>query len=378
MRVRFTSIPERLPYPPSHKAKLSTYHSEMISSLEGNFTGKYADRCKIIAAMNAVSYLVLSGDAFDPTSLTSPMFSAVPQVDDDECISVLKDMYIVEKDVVWDIEKSTTAVDAAADKRVVKPDPVRPATGRPSKISQKPATTSKSDLYIQPPIVPRFNPKDIWAGDTIGDTLYAIHTTLPVVPATQNQISVTTDVNQFTSSDLRRLYPSQVVNTRPAVMYEHVKGLELHPVLGNILPIQGYTRDQLIDNLVKYPHLFRLQKEVDSQVVSFYPTIEIDGELYKIADIWDHLEDTASIPYNTDFIKEYVVRRYLLERDIKGVNHRYKMYGELDPFLTLFAPIDTYLSLGYIDVEGIARKCVMSRVAFKRSRNPVLRRLADA
>ena len=305
------------------------------------------------------------------------MFSAVPLVDEAVCSSALKDVYIVEKDVVWDIER-TIAPEQSAPAQSTAAKAKLSAPSSKAESSAKSKSVQKSDLYIQPPTVPRFNPKELWAGTTIGDTLYAVHFTLPVVPTTQNQISVTTDVNLFTSSDLRRLFPGQVVNTRPAAMYEHVKGIELHPVLGNILPIQGYTRDQLIDNIVKYPHLFRLQKVVDGQVVSFYPTIELSGELYKVADVWEHLDDTSSIPYNTDFIKEYVVRRYLLERDVKGVEHRYKMYGDLDPFLTLFAPSDTYVSLGYTDVEDIARKCVMSRVAYKRSRNPVLRRLADA
>ena len=206
---------------------------------------------------------------------------------------------------------------------------------------------------------------------------YTIYPSIPKIPTKQNEISVTTEVSMIQDADLRRLYPNVLIRTRAACMYDQVPGIKLDPVLGLILPIAGYTEEQLVDNLVKYPHLFKLMKEVDGTLKSFYSTIEIDGTLKKVSDVWNDFPESKVIPYTKDFVKEYVVRRYLLERDIDGVEHRYKLYGTLDPYLTLFAPVENYLNLGYTDIIGIARACVNARVSYKRSRNPVLRRLAD-
>ena len=76
-------------------------------------------------------------------------------------------------------------------------------------------------------------------------------------------------------------------------------------------------------------------------------------------------------------MKEYVVRRYLLERDISNVQHRYPLWGSLDPFLTLFMPPDEYIKYGYTDIIDLARKCVESRVSYRKSRNPIVRRLSN-
>lgn len=76
-------------------------------------------------------------------------------------------------------------------------------------------------------------------------------------------------------------------------------------------------------------------------------------------------------------IREYVVRRYLLERDIKGIEHKYPMFGTLDPFVTLFMPSKIYREEGYKDSVDIARQCVKSRVSYLQSRNPVIRRLEE-
>ena len=117
---------------------------------------------------------------------------------------------------------------------------------------------------------------------------------------------------------------------------------------------------------------------MNGSLESFYSTLEVDGELYKISDVWSTLPESGIIPYTKEFVKEYVVRRYLLERDIKGIEHKYPLYGSLDMFLTLFTSPDDYASMGYTNIIQMARDCVTARVNYKRSRNPVLRRLQDA
>ena len=124
-------------------------------------------------------------------------------------------------------------------------------------------------------------------------------------------------------------------------------------------------------------HIFRLLKETNDGVATFYSTIEIDGQLQNVLDIWDTLPESKVIPKTADFLKEYVVRRYLLERDVKKINHKYPLYGSLDPFLTLFTTPEEYSKLGYKDCEDLARKCVQARIRYKQSRNPILRRISD-
>jgi hypothetical protein len=116
-------------------------------------------------------------------------------------------------------------------------------------------------------------------------------------------------------------------------------------------------------------------REIDGKQCSFYSHIEIDGKLVNILDIWDELPESQIIPKQADFIKEYVVRRYLLERDIDGIKHKYPMFGDLDPFLTLPLTIADYKDFGYTDAVKLARQCVASRVNYKVSRNPIVRRL---
>ena len=224
-------------------------------------------------------------------------------------------------------------------------------------------------------MVPRFLTTP-WISERSGADTLVIYPSEPKIPTKQNEISVTTNVEDMTDFDLLKLYPHQFIQTRPAVMYKPVDGLGYHMELGVILPIASYNTQELIDNLIKYPHIYKLQRLVDGEFKVFYTSIEINGELKDVADVWGSslLEDTSVIPYTADFVKEYVVRRYLLERD-HGIVHNYPLYGELDPFLTLIAPASKYAEWGYLDSVGVARSCVTSRIRYKRSRNPILRRL---
>ena len=91
-----------------------------------------------------------------------------------------------------------------------------------------------------------------------------------------------------------------------------------------------------------------------------------------VLEIWEQLPESKVIPRNSEYIKEYVVRRYLLERDILSIKHKYPIYGDLSEFLTLFSTKQDYIKWGY-DCDKIVDKCIESRIAYKRSRNPILR-----
>ena len=180
-------------------------------------------------------------------------------------------------------------------------------------------------------------------------------------------------------NELLNLFPNQFIRTRAPVMYERYTGMDYDSQLGCLFNIGNgkYTREQLIDNIIKYPHIFKLMRPTNDEYVynSFYSEIEIDGQLYPIKEVWKDLDDTVYIPFKSEFVKEYVVRRYLLERDIDGIEHKYPFYGSFNPYLTLFMPFADYAKRGYNDPIELAKACVKCRVDYKQSRNPIIRRL---
>lgn len=390
--LEFLQLTSAIPYPPAVKGELSTVHSTFIDQVIKEFDNTKSCKTKIIHAFNCISYMYMSGDSKPLTwDVQDPWHTFTEEADDvleealGQCYINMKDVDWVDVPIITSSESVTTESEVEPKskpqkgwsniKKVPATDPVR-ITPSTSPLSPFEAT-DKADLYIQPPLVPRFDTTTAFAAGIIDSTSFAVYRSYPEVPTKQNEISATTDVNMMTEKDLLKLYPNTFIRTRAECMYYPCERIELHPQLGLILPIGGFTREQIIDNIIKYPHLFRLQKEVDGNVESFYSTIEIDGELHKTLDYWRQLPESMVIPYSKEFIKEYVVRRYLLERDIKKIEHRYKMYGTLDPFLTLFTTSGEYSRMGYKDAVKLAHDCVEARVSYKKSRNPVLRRLAE-
>lgn len=372
MKIKFSELPDRLKYPPSIKAVLSTLHSLLIESAASQYVGTFKQRQRIIGVMNTVSAHILNGDSISLNREDVLRFiDELEVIDDTTCRSILKDIYISERDVIWDIQPA----------QIADPDPPRaePAAVTPINYTSLDAQpTPKEDLYLRPPTIPQMDIKHPWKAALIDDVPYVIYPSYPEIPKRQNEISCTTDVSKMTSVDLCNLFPNRFIPTRSSSMYEYTPTLSYHEFLGNIIPVAGYTESQLIDNLIKYPHIFRLTRFVDNEFVSFYSHIEIDGQLYPVADAWRSLPESSKIPFTLDYVKEYVVRRYLLERDISHVEHKYPLFGTLDPFLTLFMPATSYASLGYTDAVALAKQCVISRVSYKQSRNPILRRISDA
>lgn len=376
MSVEFSQIPAMLNYPKYVKGKLSSLHSDIITYVSSIYDGSHELRTKTIRLLNTITHYVIENESFPHkwSSTISP-FDNITIEDEFLLKDQLGNLYINPRDVNWDIE----VVNSNTTSNVFTPIVPKNKHQIASKSSNKNQVklfreTDKSDLYIQPPSVPQFDVTKPWLYKVIDGDVYCIYTSIPEIPTKQNEISVTTDVDNMTEAQLINLYPNNFIKTRSPILYEPSLGFDYHGQLGLILPIEGFTKEEVLDNIIKYPHLFKLSKIKDGEIVSFYTTIEIDGDLYKISDVWKDLPDTSKIPYNADFVKEYVVRRYLLERDIKGIKHKYPMYGELQPFLTLFTTTSDYINLGYTDVVSMARQCVMSRVAYKRSRNPIIRR----
>lgn len=386
MNVEFSQIPAKLNYPRQIKGKLSSLHSDIITYVSSIYDGSYNLRSKTVRLLNTLTWYLVNGDALPPGwSSTINPFDNI----DIEAELVLKEqlgnLYINPRDINWDIavvaSNTTVEIESSEDDETEDEAtaPIVSQTHQAHKTNKVKLIqeTDKSDLYIAPPSVPQFDTRKPWMSTLIDDTVYCIYTSIPLIPTKQNEISVTTDVNMMSEAQLLNLYPNNYIKTRSPLLYEPLDGCKYHSQLGVILPIEGFTEEECIDNIIRYPHLFKLSKIKDGEVISFYNTIEIDGELKKISEVWKVLPDTSKIPYTADFVKEYVVRRYLLERDHDKVQHKYPMYGELDPYLTLFTTPTDYIQWGYSDIVGIAKMCVESRVAYKRSRNPVMRRIQD-
>jgi hypothetical protein len=379
--VKFTQLPDKLIYPARIRAKLSTLHSSVITYVVSNFKNTAKYKRQVVDTLNTISVYIKNNDALPSDWSVSNPLTNLELLDSSFCEDTLGNLCIKVKDIIWDVQESETDEQISTD-TVVTATTVSEDTVTSSKVvNVKPkrnigvvvSPTPKENLYIKPPTIPQFDASKPWLQSQLNQNVYTIYESLPIIPVNQSQISVTTDVSKMTIMDMMKLYPNHFIRTRAATMYENHDGLTLDDDIGIILPIVGFSPTQVKDNIIKYPHIYKLTRYMNNKFTSFYSNIEIDGELHDTLSIWDSLPDSKKMPRNSEFIKEYVVRRYLLERDILGVEHKYPLFGTLEPFLTLFTTSDDYIRLGYTDVTDIAKQCVISRVSYKRSRNPILR-----
>lgn len=403
-RIRFTDIPEKYAVPRAYRGKQCEVHSAVVTYVFDNFQNTKKYRQKVVDALNTLTYCLLNNDP-PPYKWNSanPLETMPSDFDMAEVEESLGHLFLTDEAIEWDVtpvshsNKSVTASAAnsiSSKEENGKSHPMTASSTAPSKKQKAPANrplkevrrkqkeesaticpTPKEDLYIQSPKYPRFDTSKVWMHATDGGDQLTIYTTLPEIPTKQNEISVTTNLDIMTETELIALYPNHIIHTRSPKMYEKQEGIDFDEELGSIIPIEGFTRAQVVDNIICYPHIYKLKKlDEFGSVVSFYSTIEVDGELLPIEEAWNTLPEASVIPKEPEFVKEYVVRRYLLE-EASGMEHKFKMYGTLDPFLTLFMPPGEYIKRGYKDTTSIAKQCVQSRIRYKQSRNPILRRL---
>ena len=378
MKIRFTELSDRLKYPAKYRAQLSMIHSDILAYADMYFNGTSTMKQKIVAALNATSYYVLSGEDIPDTWNPDRPLDNIPEVSMKSLRSCLGPLYITSSNIIWDVSIKNSSSEIVIDDDGTEDVPQFDLDA----IEFDDITaTSPDDLLLDGPAVPRIDVNKIWMSGVIDGRLYCIYTSLPEVPTTQSEVSATTDIKLMTTSDFMKMFPNRVLYTRPAEMYAEYDSIEVDPVLGAILPIKGFTKKQLINNIIQYPYLANIVREgrVDGarKQVPFYTRIEIDGQLYKTVDVWNDIPEMKGLPKNKAIMQEYVVRRYLLERDVKHMEHKYEMFGTLDPYLTLFMPTSYYIEFGHKAVEDIAKQCVLSRISYKRSRNPVIRRLNE-
>lgn len=376
-RIKFTSISETYKVHRSVKGRLGELHSSVIDYVIKHFDGTMSYKQKVVRVLNILTYALYASEPLPMNWRKTAPFDNIPDIDNDQIEEVLGDIYLTADAIDWDIAIVDTvepALTAASSVTGFKPiEPVITSsvqTHKDASIIETPAT----DLYIQAPEIPQFDYSRPWVQKQCGADLLTIYTTLPEIPQRQRDISITTNVTKMTDSDLLRLYPNHFVRTRAPIMYTPQTNMDFDKDFGVILPIDDYSKDQVIENIIKYPHLYKLAREQNDELVSFYAYMEIDGELVDTLEVWDSLEISKWIPKQVEFIKEYIVRKYLMDIEYKGETFKYPIFGTLDPYLTLFMPASEYAKRGY-DVIKLARSCVQSRVSYKQSRSPVLRRI---
>lgn len=378
-KIKFTSISEIYKVKRNVKSTLSNLHSSVITYAIKHFDGTNAYKQRIVRALNLLTYAVYASETLPSNWRMNSPFENIPDIDDDMVQEVLGDIYLTVDAIEWDIQAVELADYVPTPKTTFTPATSAPAT-IPTAAPVKDITikeTPSTDLYIQSPEIPQFDVTKPWIQKQCGSDLMTIYTTLPEIPQRQRDISITTDVNKMSDTDLIKLYPNHFVRTRAPIMYEPQTNMDFDRNFGVILPIDDYTREQVVENIIKYPHLYKLAREQNNELVSFYAYMEIGGELVDTLEVWDKLEISKWIPKQAEFIKEYIVRKYLMDIEIKGMTYQYPIFGTLDPYLTLFMPSEEYAKRGY-DIVDLAKQCVQSRVSYKQSRSPILRRINES
>lgn len=373
-RIKFTNISETYKVQRSVKGKLSELHSSIITYVIDHYDGTLAYKQKVVKVLNILTYALYASEPLPLDWRKDNPFKNVPDIDDDLIEETLGDVYLTVDAIDWDVQVTdapeTPSILAGTTFRPV--DAVAVAVPPVKELTIK--ETPSTDLYIQAPEIPQFDVTKPWIQKQCGSDLLTIYTTLPEIPQRQRDISITTDVNKMQDADLMRLYPNQFVHTRAPIMYTPQTNMDFDKDFGVILPIDDYSREQIVENIIKYPHFYKLAREQNDELVSFYAYMEIDGELRDTLEVWDSLEISKWIPKNAEFIKEYIVRKYLMDIEYKGATYKYPLFGTLDPFLTLFMPASEYIKRGYNAID-LAKQCVQSRISYKQSRSPILRRI---
>lgn len=370
-KIRFTSISENYQVQKSVKGRLSELYASVITYVVAHFDGTMASKQQIVRVLNILTYSAYAAEMLPLNWSRNNPFINIPDIDDEVIEETIGDVYLTVDAIEWDVPvvESSSVVATTSFKPAFESSDIS-TVKKDVTIIETPST----DLYIQAPEIPQFDITKPWIQKQCGADLLTIYTTLPEIPQRQRDISITTDVNKMSDDELIRLYPNHFIRTRAKELYIPQTNMDFDKEFGVILPIDDYSKEQIVDNIIRYPHLYKLVREQNDELVSFYAYMEIDGELVDTLEVWDSLEISKWIPKNAEFIKEYLVRKYLMDIELKGIQYKYPIYGTLDPYLTLFMEAKEYANRGF-DIVELARKCVLSRVSYKQSRSPVIRRI---
>lgn len=219
----------------------------------------------------------------------------------------------------------------------------------------------------------RVNFDKVWHSGTYDGETYVIGTSLPEIPELQCDVSITTNVDRMTEADLIHLYPTREFKEFRHHMVDRFEGCPFDKLVSSYVPIPGYTHEQLIQNIIKYPFPHEYRRFINDQFVDVWKQVEIDGELVDIVKAFDQSELYGKVQRCRRVLQEYGYRKAMLDLEY-GKEVNYPLIGDIQPYLALVFPEYVYKELGYDTVE-LARKSVISRVSLLRSVNPVIRRI---
>lgn len=417
-QIELSCIPDKLAVPRPLKAVQSQSHSALVTYVVNHYKNTNKYRQQVCDALNIITYCLISRETPPYDWTVSDPLNTIPEYDMELVKTTCSVLFLTPEAIIWDVTPvSDPIVEVDVAEPVVAKSNIQkqPVAQPQSKVninqeltkqnlskldsnmndkmwvdnaplSSSRVPTKKEDLWLAPPLVPTFDRNKVWLAKEYDGEMNVVYVGLPEIPRIQRQINVTTDPTKMTDTEFMNLYPDKFIRTRKPELYERVDGLDYDEDLGCILPIQGFTKEQVLDNMIKYPHFYRLRRIVDPEahannptsyadgIAGFYQDIEIEGELLSTITVWDSLPESKVIPRNAEFVKEYVIRRYLLERDA-GIKHKYPLHGVLEPYITLFMPPEMYAKRGYVDTLGIVKQCVRARIMFFRSLNPFLKRI---
>lgn len=383
--MKFSEISEAIKYPPQYRANIQSVVADIIAYVSTHIPERLQGKKNIIECINKVAYLIVTGESLPDGWTVDRLNDGLPDIDSGGMLETLGDCYIYITDITWDITDhnfSTTPVINLADLQPTAITAGGKITPKVPALASKPVYESSiEDIYLMPK-TPQFDIKDINRSKTIDELQYVLYNSVPRIPTKQCEVSMTTNVDEMTEKELLALFPTKLLYPRSAELYADIPGVKRDEQLGNLILINGYTEKQMVENIIKYPfihNLKRLGKSANGyRQVDFWKYIEIDGELQKTLEVWDNNSKFRTLPKNKAIIEDVVVRNYLLRQDSRAKQkYQFGIYGELQPFLMLFMPAEMYAEYGYTDSVELARQCVIARVNFIKSRNPVLRKLEE-
>lgn len=381
----FTQIPEFVLHNRSIisskcQGKLSTYLSDVVDYVLHNYRPSLKYKKQVLDYINTIIYFCVSDSCFPLGWSSKCPFDRLDVSNVSSYKKILGDAYLEMCDIEWDIDYDSANISNSVDS-------ISANVSLQSKLdySSKADNSSyiqnnlpdmkelRKQISFELPMYPSIDTTCIheFGQDEAGRKV-PIFSTLPKIPVVQNDISSTTDINNLSDDDLLKLFPPVYI-PRIDDFYSYSYSDCHDPVFGYVPCIEGFSKQQVIDNIIQYPQFNYLYRCIDNRRISFFKRIEIDGKLYSIDEAMLLDNCLKHLPQNKFIIKDYIIRKYLLERDIKHVDHISKLFGTFTPFLTLIGPPKFYIDHGYTDILQIAKQCVAGRVQFYRSRNPLLK-----
>lgn len=373
-KIKFSNAAESYPIDVRYRVKFVQAFEYLYDGVRIGFKNTFRYKSSIIDKINYLIYSLYTDNCI-PYDWKQIVRDENFTLDIDDLNDVVKLRCSVSM-IIWDIEalRANNAVSNLPSSTASSDSNLKVQQPKPVNVTESISgydITPKEDLFIVYPKYPRVL--------DIHPRYSNIHRSFPEIPTKQCEVSCTTDVLLMNDKALMNLYPKQFIRTRSSIMYEPREGMTLDPNYGLLVPVDGFSDSEVRDCIIRYPHIFKLKRfNEEGDIVSFYSHIEIDKELVDVYEAWKFLPESKifdlhnidSVEDRYEFMKEYAIRRYLLERDIKGIDHKYPVIGDLPEFITLFMPYSMYQREGYEDPVQLARLCVCARIKYLRSRNP--------